>query len=68
MAFSAKTPWATGLLRKDLRWLDRYSPLRGCSGLAVSASHKIPRRRTPLTFQTGSELNSYEISNHGFPG
>ena len=37
------------------RWLDRHSPLRGCSGLAALATAKIPRRRTPLSFQTGSQ-------------
>ena len=38
-----------------MRWLDRHSPLRGCSGLAALAKAKIPRRRTPRNFQTRSE-------------
>lgn len=38
-----------------LRWLDPYSPLRGCADLAASATAKIPRRRTPRNFQTGSK-------------
>jgi hypothetical protein len=39
---------------RGLRWLNRHSPLRGCSGLAASASLKIPRRRAHPIFQTGS--------------
>ena len=38
-----------------LRWLGRHSPLRGCCGLAALAAAKIPRRRTPRNFQTGSQ-------------
>ncbi len=47
------------------RWLDRYSPLwgwpsfakatAGRPGLAALAKAKIPRRRTPPNFQTGSK-------------
>ncbi len=33
-----------------------YSPLRGCSGLAALATDKIPRRRTPRNFKTGSNI------------
>ncbi len=47
-------PSGDGSFARGLRWLDRHSPLRGCSGLAVSASHKIPRRRALPNFQTGS--------------
>ena len=38
------------------RWLGRYSPLRGCADLAAWATAKIPRRSTPRSFQTGSEI------------
>ena len=44
-----------GSFVRGLRWLGHHSPLRGCSGLAASGTPKIPRRRTPLTFQTGSK-------------
>ena len=37
------------------RWLSRCSPLRGCAGLAASATTKTPRRRTPLSFRTVSK-------------
>src|SRR6266545_871700 len=40
------------------RWLGRHSPLRGCSDLAALAAAKIPRRRTPRNFQTGSQKRS----------
>ena len=36
------------------RWLGRHSPLWGCSDLSVLATAKIPHRRTPRNFQTGS--------------
>jgi hypothetical protein len=38
-----------------LRWLSPYSPARGCADFAASADDKIPRRRTPCNFQTGSK-------------
>ncbi len=37
------------------RWLVPYSPLRGCAELAALATAKIPRRRPPANFKTGSE-------------
>ena len=40
---------------RGLRWLGPYSPLRGCAGLAALSTAKIPCRRTPFNFQTGSE-------------
>ena len=47
-------PKGGGPFGRVLRWLGRHSPLRGCSDLAASDTPKTPRRRTPLTFQTGS--------------
>ncbi|MEO8428866.1 MAG: tetratricopeptide repeat protein, partial [Verrucomicrobiota bacterium] len=49
-----------------LRGLGRHSPLRGCSigqsgsDLAALATTKIPRRRTPRNFKTGSYTNPTE--------
>jgi len=40
---------------RGLRWLDRHSPLRGCSDLAALATAKIPRRGVIQNFQTGSQ-------------
>ena len=53
MALSAKTLRAARSFGVGRRWLDRPSPLRGCSGLAAWANPKIPHRRTPPHFQTG---------------
>jgi len=50
-----ENPPGDGSFGRVLRWLDRHSPLRGCSGLAASASPKIPRRMTHPIFQTGSQ-------------
>ena len=44
-----ENPPGGGSFGRALRWLRRYSPLRGCAGLAASITPKIPRRRTPLT-------------------
>ena len=49
-----ENPPGGGSFVRGLRWLGRHSPLRGCSGLAALATAKIPRRRTPRNFQTGS--------------
>jgi hypothetical protein len=37
-----------------------YSPLRGCSDLAASAPAKIPRRRIPRNFKTGSNTCRFD--------
>jgi hypothetical protein len=50
-----ENPPGDGSFGLGLRWLGRYSPLRGCAGLAALAQAKIPRRRTPSNFQTGSK-------------
>ena len=50
-----ENPPGGGSFVRGLRWLGRYSPLRGCSSLAALATAKIPRRRTPRNFQTGSK-------------
>jgi hypothetical protein len=42
---------------RGLRWLDPYSPLRGCAELAALATSKILRRRPPPNFKTGSNGN-----------
>src|SRR5204863_6554454 len=47
------------------RWLGRHSPLRGCSGLAALATAKIPRRRTPPNFQTGSKEFTSQAADYG---
>ena len=49
-----ENPQGGGSFGRGLRWLGPHSPLRGCSGLAASAPAKIPRRRTPPNFKTGS--------------
>ena len=49
-----ENPSGGGSFADSPRWLGRHSPLRGCSGLAALAAAKIPRRRTPRSFQTGS--------------
>ena len=38
----------------DVRFAQAVSPLRGCAGLAALSTVKIPCRRTPFNFQTGS--------------
>ena len=50
-----ETPAGGGSFARGRRWLSRHSPLRGCSGFAALATAKIPRRRTPRNFQTGSK-------------
>lgn len=52
-----ENPSGDGSVGPGLRWLGRYSPLRGCAGLAALAQPKIPRRRTPSNFQTGSQTS-----------
>ena len=47
-------PPGGGSFVRSRRWLGRYSPLRGCADLAALAATKIPRRRTPRNFQSGS--------------
>ena len=56
-----------GSFGRGLRSLDPHSPLRGCSGLAASASPKIPRRRAHPIFQTGdgNANDSSWNANHG---
>ena len=49
-----ENPPGGGSFARGLRWLGRYSPLRGCSDLAVLATAKIPRRSAVRNFQTGS--------------
>jgi len=56
-----ENPPGGGSFVRGLRWLGRYSPLRGCSvgqsgsDLAALATAKIPRRRTSRNFQTRSK-------------
>jgi len=50
-----ENPPGGGSFVYGLRWLGRYSPLRGCSSLAALATAKIPRRRTSRNFQTRSQ-------------
>src|SRR6266498_4898557 len=52
-----ENPPSGGSFACGQRWLGCYSPLRGCSGLAALAAAKIPRRRTPRNFQTGSKVS-----------
>jgi len=49
-AFCTETPRGGGSFGCGLRWLGRYSPLRGCSGFAALAAAKIPRRRNLSEF------------------
>jgi len=53
-AVFSENPPGGGSFARGRRWLGRYSPLRGCSDLAVLATAKIPRRITHRSFQTGS--------------
>jgi len=53
MALPTKTLRAAQPFGVGRRWLDRHSPLRGCSALAAWANTKIPHRRTPPNCQTG---------------
>jgi hypothetical protein len=48
---------------RGLRWLVPYSPLRGCSELAVLAPVKILRRRPPPNFKTGSKSRNSPTEN-----
>jgi hypothetical protein len=41
-----------------MTWYDAFAALRGCAGLAALATSKIPRRRTPFNFKTGSKRNT----------
>ena len=50
-----ENPPGGGSFVGGLRWLGRCSPLRGCAGLTAWATTKIPPRRTPRSFRTGSE-------------
>jgi len=54
LAWPTKTLRAGRSFGVGRRWLARPSPLRGCAGLAALANPKIPPRRTPPNFQTGS--------------
>jgi hypothetical protein len=56
-AVFSKNPPGGGSFVHGLRWLGRYSPLRGCSDLAALAIAKIPRRSTLPSFQTDSKKN-----------
>src|SRR5882724_5929458 len=49
-----ENPPGGGSFARGRRWLAPYSPLRGCSELAALATTKIPRRRPPANFKTGS--------------
>jgi len=53
-AVFCENPAGGGSFVRGQRWLGRYSPLRGCSDLAVLATDKIPHRIIPRSFQTGS--------------
>ncbi len=55
MALPVKTLRAARSFGARQRWLERPSPLRGCSGLAALVNAKIPHRRTPPNSQTGSQ-------------
>jgi len=55
-----ETPAGGGSFGRGQRWLNRHSPLRGCSGFAALATATIPRRRTPRNFQTGSREDQPE--------
>src|SRR5438445_10790332 len=50
-----ENPPGGGSFARGRRWLVPYSPLRGCSELAALATTKIPRRRPPANFKTGSK-------------
>ncbi len=50
-----ENPPGDGSFVCGLRCLGRHSPLRGCPGLAALGTAKLPRRRTPRNFKTGSE-------------
>src|SRR6266851_1445242 len=50
-----ENPPGGGSFARGPRWLVPYSPLRGCSELAALATAKIPRRRPPANFKTGSK-------------
>src|ERR1700722_1520363 len=52
-----RNPSGGGSFGRGLRWLVPYSPLRGCSELAALSRAKIPRRRHPRIFETGSEMS-----------
>ena len=56
-----ENPAGDGSFGLGLRWLGRYSPLRGCAGLAALAQAKIPRRRASSNFQTGSKDSAPQI-------
>jgi len=55
---SVENPPGGGAFGCDLRWLDHYSPLRGCAGLAALAAAKIPRRTIVSNFSTDSSCPS----------
>src|SRR5579859_2816460 len=50
-----ENPPGGGSFVRGRRWLAPHSPLRGCSELAALATAKIPRRRPPANFKTGSQ-------------
>jgi len=49
-----ENPAGGGSFGFGLRWLGRYSPLRGCFVRSASPKTKIPSRSTLPGFQTGS--------------
>src|SRR6266446_8447061 len=51
-----ENPPGGGSFARGRRWLVPYSPLRGCSELAALATAKIPRRRPPANFKSGSKI------------
>ena len=48
------------------RWPGPYSPLRGCASRTASSTTKIPCRRTPFNFQTGSKKSLAGFPNAGW--
>ena len=61
-----ENPKGGGSFARGRRWLDRHSPLRGCSGLAALAATKIPRRRNPRNFKTRSQSRGKPGVRHLF--
>src|SRR6185436_8069025 len=59
-----ENPPGGGSFAFGLRWLERYSPLRGCSALTALSKAKIPSRRTPRSFQTGSKVSRKKLAEH----
>jgi len=59
-----ENPSGGGSFAGGLRWLGRYSPLCGCSGLAALAAAKISRRRTrPISKQALKALGPGKVQH-----